>query len=209
MTKTTAPSDALAELERRRDELHAEARTARAERDGHDAETAALRAELTQHRNEHPEDYFGGDFRPKPGTRAAELDAAIKARVAAPNPGQPAYDAAIAEFHAADAAVEEFHRTHIDELIAEHDERVDAAVASLHAGLEQLIEGADAYAAAVAGVRDIIVNCPVLGGQHLGYDPRPAEWGKLADLALGSAVARPGLNDAGRARLAELARVAR
>lgn len=200
-TATKSPSTELARLEAERDRLHQAAREARAERDGHDAETAALRAELTQHRNEHPEDYFGGDFRPKPGTRAGELDAAIKQRITAPNPAAAGYDEAVGRFHEAAAAVDSFRRERFDDLLGEFDPDLDAAEEQIRQGLELLIDGSAKYAAAVAGIRELIIATPGLNGQHLSRDPRPDEWDRLARAALDSEIARPGLTAVGRDKL--------
>lgn len=197
-TKTRPASAELAPLEAKRDELHAAARAARRKRADYDAETERLRTEYTQDRHEHPDQYHGVDFKPRPGTEAAEVGAAIRERMRT-NPHTDEYEQARAEFNQADAAVQRFRRERIHDLIAEKYPQADGAIDTICRGFETVAEGCEQYAAALAEVRGILTATPGLIGvpDVLAFDPRTEEWARDAAEVLAGEFIRPGLTPMG------------
>lgn len=193
-TKTT-PSAELAKLTEQRAKAHAKVRAIKADRAGYEAETEALRATATAHRHEHPDQYQGGDFRPKPNTEAAKLSTQTRARMESPNPFDEDLAKAVAAFHAAGDAEDAFRRSRMADLIAEHDPALDEAIESIRSGLRSVIEGAELYNEVVEHVRALVIDCPGLTGQDLVHDLRPEELIKLATPALEGEIRAPGISD--------------
>lgn len=75
------------------------------------------------------------------------------------------------------------------------------ALEKIRDGLRLLVEGGELYAHEIAAVRDIVIDTPTLNGQHVGHDPRPDQWRRMAVEALDSEIARPGLTPTGEAKV--------
>ena len=88
----------LERLQRERDQAHAKVREAKRKIEAHDAETEAMRAEYTVRVSSHPEEFEGASKLPKERTEAARQSAAIRERLAAPNPFQSEHDEAFAPY---------------------------------------------------------------------------------------------------------------
>jgi hypothetical protein len=199
-TALKTPSSELRRLQQDRDKLHARVREAKAKIAAWDEETAHLRGEFTVHGHAHPEQYEGADKRVKPGTEAAKLRSTIRERLR-DNPHRAAYGEAFAPYEGADLALRRFKREHVRERLGELDPDYDKATDTIREGLELLRRGCEEYRVAVEGARAIVLDTPLLNGQHLGHDPRPDEWRRLAADALDSEIAKPGLTPTAEAKL--------
>lgn len=198
-TKTTKASDELRQLEAKRDQLHAAVRDVRRQRDEYNAETERLRTEVTQDRHVHPEQYEGVQFKPVPGTAAADLQATVRERMAG-NPHADDYEKARAAFVEADAAVQHFRRARFSDLLAELHPQADTAIATLRRAWETLVEGSEQYAAALGEVRAQTTVTPGLinAPDVLGFDNRVEEWARQALEVLAGEIIRPGLTPMGQ-----------
>lgn len=203
-TKPTSPIAQLAKLERERDELHAIVREAQRKRDAWDAETRAMQAACTQHRLDYPEQYAGGDMRPRPDTEAHKLATKTRARLAErANPHLPEYEAAVVDFQAASQVEQDFRHDRVDDLMAELHPEVDAAVAEMREGWELVRRGAARYRAGRENARSVVIGTPGLDGQDFGYDPTPDAWHDFARDALEHEIVKPCLSELGRWKLAQ------
>jgi hypothetical protein len=179
------PSQRLAKLERKRDELHRAALEARAELNAYDAETERLRAGYTARVATHPAEFENSANKaPLPGTGAEQLRAVIAQRMAGANPHEPAYLAARDRFHAADREVEEFKLAALGERVDEYVDDARQAESDIRAAFEQLLRGCERYRVAREEVLGVLVATEGYSGRDLEADERVDDWAQLAAEAL-------------------------
>lgn len=184
MAKTkTSPSDQLAALQQRRDELHAVVRDAKRQMNEWDSERETMRAEFSGYCHLHP-DQLDAQGKPLPGTEAAALHEAVRERLATDNPYTGDFEEARGAFTQADAELQRFQQTRLRDLLAELEPEHAVLAERFRDGLRALVEAGDAYAALAATARALVVATPGLDGSAVYEDPRPLEWRAKAAAAL-------------------------
>lgn len=209
-TKRT-PSAELAKLQAARDKAHAKVRETRQARDEWDAETRQLQAEYTAHRHANPDDYFGGDFRPKPGSEAERQALAIRKRLTNGNPVLEDYEAALAPVRELDRLLETFKRervrSRIEEALVDRESPDKARKA-----IGQLLAWLSSEQQAIEAVRAVVQDTPTLQRQRqhtLSFDSRVGEWENLLGgmlEAIEEGIATPGLTAFAEDRVRNLGR---
>jgi hypothetical protein len=207
-TKTRASTE-LRKLEDARTKAHAKTLDLKAKASAWGEQTEAMRAELTRMGMtdqdqftdlQHLRDTGVGTVgvTPRPGTRAAELEAEIKKRIAGPNPFDADHLKARGEFHAADEAVSEFKIARCTDRLDELEPEFQAAEDSIRQAAADLLRASEEYKANVEQARAVIGDTPILDrpAAHdppLNFDPRPAEWSAIARDILDTEIVKPGL----------------
>jgi hypothetical protein len=191
--KRRSASAELAKLIRKQEESREKLSAIKRKRNDFEAETEAMRAAYGSHRLEHPEQYEGGERRPKPGSEAAKIGEEIRRRMEEDNPFEHDYGVALAAFHSADEALVSFRRTHLLDLFDDLDPGFHEAEAAIRTGLESLLAGSEKYAALVEEVLALVVAAPIVSGKDVTLDPRPGQWAQLAREALDGGINKPGI----------------
>jgi hypothetical protein len=128
-------------------------------------------------------------------TRTTKKRRGIKFRPEVPH---PLADLLASKFQAADQLAQDFKRQHVRDLIAEKQPEARKAVDEILAGFESVLVGCEEYRAALAAVREIVIDTPGLNAQHYGWESRVDDWHKVASAALDSDdIALPRLTAAG------------
>ncbi|HYH59578.1 MAG TPA: hypothetical protein VD790_10215 [Thermoleophilaceae bacterium] len=203
MTATKKRPSISTELEGLTDErwkAHAKVRAIREQASQYDAETEQLRAEYSAHVRAHPEQYEGGDKRPREGTEAAQLRDEIRARRESENPHQRELDKAQAAFRDADVALAAFKRDRCRDRMAEATAGHDALVQELAEAKLREIAALRALMQEANAVREIAIDTEELARvRHVwAQDPRLSDWLSAAvAMRDGDPLARPGLTDFG------------
>jgi len=154
-----------------------------------------MRIALTERRATNPDEYEGEQFRPRPGTKAAELNQAIKARQRDGNPHQADLDALVPPFHEVDAELQRYKRANVAQRITELEP--EYAGDAIQESAVALREALDAYRAKSFAVRDITVDTPGLSGEHAAYDNRIDGWTAVLDEILEADITEPCLTEMG------------
>jgi hypothetical protein len=189
----------VTKLEAERNRRHARLREARQKAANYDAETEGLRAQLTERTREHPQEFTPDQKLPIEGTKGAKLAAKIKERRSQPNPHQAEVDEAFGPYQQADIAVISFKKERVHERLAEVDPDIDASIERINEGLELLKRCCAEYQVAVNQVAAICSDTPGLERRQgvFGFDPSAEQLLRLADGALQTDIARPGLTEFG------------
>lgn len=198
-TKSKTATEQLAELQAKRDKQHARVRAAKQLVNEHEAETRSLRAKATSHRIANPDQYEGGDFRPRPDTEAARLAQQIRTRSSEPNPHEAAHFSERDRLAAMDRRISDFRLNHIDELLADAGD--GAEIVSSIVRLQHELAGVlDEYVAHGHKVRALAVGLG-LPGDHVDADERASGWAKLLREQASNPLIAPALNPRGRAHV--------
>lgn len=203
-TATRSLSAEDARLQSERDAAHAEVQALKRTVRAFEAETTAMQGQMSSRVREYPEEFEGGDLRPKTKSDSAKLSEEIRARLRDGCPARPELEAAIERFHAADAELQGFRRRTVIDQLEENSESAAPAIERIVRALEELRAGCLDYAAAEERAKAIVIRTYPLNGQHLSVDPRPAEWLKLASQALETDVAPPRLTEMGAWKLGQI-----
>lgn len=200
----------LRKLEEARDEAHAESRSARADVDAWDGETQAMRVFYSEYAQDNPEELDANGNLPKPGTRAAKLEAEIKERMRSENPHQAAAEEARAKFHAADKAAHEFKITRCADRLAELEPDFNTAEEAILKAAVALTQACEQYRVNIEQARAIISSTPVIdrdgnrGSEpSLTFDPRVDDWLTFARDIADAEIAKPGLTPIAAWKLAQ------
>lgn len=222
--KPTTMTQELNVLEAKRREAHAALHEVKNIRLEYARETDELEADYTRFKNAHPEDSANPAAdaeaairwrencgigpspvgNPRPGTPTARKLEKLKARISGGNPHDADHGEAIAGFHRADAAVQNFRIANTSKLI---EEAATDSSERMRAALTEIVAAADEHAANIEAAREIVLACPGLDAQALGYDRAPLDWAKYAREALEHEVFQPRLTDLAAARMADFSPV--
>jgi len=200
MTATTTATKELDKLTTKKETTYADLQKIKRDRNGYAAETETMRADYGARATTYPEEHQGRGREqrtPKPGTDTEKMQQEIKRRMREPNPNLPAYEKALAAFHAADEAERTFRQREILHLIEGAEPSLEGLNEELSETWQKLHELTNRYLRNQDAIRNLIIDSPPLTGQHLAHDARAIEWHQLAAACAEETLTAPSVTELG------------
>lgn len=202
-TQTKTLAEQLAELTAKREKAQAAVMKAKRQRDTWNAETQAMRAELTTRRYSYPEEHEGSarQFEPKPNTDSARLAEAVKTRLAEVNPADDTVAKATKAYLAAELAERGFRARHFEDVLAETGPNMDEINSAVAEAADALAQALGDYLTGAEANRGMIDAADGLDGRNYDYDSRALDWQRLAREIANNPLNPPAIDERARHQL--------